>query len=143
MLMHVRPLKSGRFFVSLRLENVNAGDTEKSPANRIKKEQNMSKVYAEHVQKAQMLASGLRKNIEQVKGHGVTPEQLSQLEQKATVIARHSEELDELRKVVSEKASVASRELVELRADVQGLKQIVKRNFTQERWADFGILDKR
>lgn len=73
----------------------------------------------------------------------MTPEQLSQLEQKAGVIAQHSEELDELRKIVSEKASVASRELVELRANVQELKQIVKRNFAQERWADFGILDKR
>ena len=40
----------------------------------------MSKVYSEQVQKAQMLAAGLRKNYELVKNRGISSEQIAQME---------------------------------------------------------------
>lgn len=103
----------------------------------------MSKVYVEQVEKAQSLANGLRQKFDLVKELGISLEQIEQLEKEAQVIDGYNRELEELRAKVSEKASVASKKLTEVRTNITSLKQIVKRNFAQERWIEFGIADKR
>ena len=103
----------------------------------------MAKTYSMQVEKARILLDGLRKNLAPVGGHGVTEEALAQLERDAAETERMDAELDALRAEVSEKASLASKKLEELRMQVQTLKQIVKRNFDQTRWEALGVPDKR
>ena len=91
----------------------------------------MSKTYSIQVEKARVLAKGLRENLEQVKAYGVTSDALDALERDAEETEQADNELDTLRAEVSEKASV------------QSLKQIVKKNFDQPRWEALGVPDKR
>ncbi len=103
----------------------------------------MSKVYSEQVQKAQMLAAGLRKNYELVKNRGISSEQIAQMEKDAKEAARMNEEVEVLRAEVGAKAARANKKLTELKNNMQNAKQIIKRCFDQEQWQDFGVMDKR
>ena len=103
----------------------------------------MSKVYSEQVQKAQMLAAGLRKNYELVKNRGISSEQIAQMEKDAKEAARMNEEVEVLRAEVGAKAARANKKLTDLKNNMQNAKQIIKRCFDQEQWQDFGVMDKR
>ncbi len=103
----------------------------------------MSKVYTEKVAKAQSLAEGLKRNFERVKDFGITDEQIAKLIELANETAVMSEELDGLREVVKVKASAANAKLTELTDCLRDAKQVVKINFEQLSWNDFGIEDKR
>ena len=103
----------------------------------------MSKVYSEQVQKAQMLAAGLRKNYELVKNRGISSEQIAKIEKDAKEAARMNEEVEVLRAEVGAKAARANKKLTELKNNMQNAKQIIKRCFDQEQWQDFGVMDKR
>ena len=54
-----------------------------------------------------------------------------------------SNELDVLREVVKQKASAANAKLMKLTQQLQLAKQVIKTNFEQLSWANFGIADKR
>ena len=58
-------------------------------------------------------------------------------------VDRINKELDTLRAAVSKKAAEGSNRLIELRAQIQSLKHIVKKSFEQHEWSSFGISDKR
>lgn len=103
----------------------------------------MSKTYADQVQKAQLLVAGLKKNLELVKNRGISLEQIERLERAATQAAEMNREVEVLREEVSLKAGAANKKLTEVKNDMQNCKTIVKRCFDQERWIDFGVMDKR
>ena len=52
-------------------------------------------------------------------------------------------ELDDLREIVKQKASAANAKLIELTQQLQLAKQVIKTNFEQLSWVNFGIADKR
>lgn len=103
----------------------------------------MSKVYLEQVQKAQMLVEGLKKNYDLIKNHGISREQIAQLEKDAEITAVFNKELDELRAQVSLKASQANKKLTEVKNSILNMKHVVKKNFDQTKWQNFGVYDKR
>ena len=103
----------------------------------------MSKVYSEKVEKAQSLANGLKRNFDKVKSLGITDEQILNLMKLAEETAAMSKELDALREVVKQKASAANAKLTELTQQLQFAKQVIKTNFEQLSWVNFGIADKR
>jgi len=103
----------------------------------------MSKVYSEKVEKAQSLANGLKRNFDKVKSLGITDEQILNLMKLAEETAAMSKELDALREVVKQKASAANAKLTELTQQLQLAKQVIKTNFEQLSWVNFGIVDKR
>jgi hypothetical protein len=103
----------------------------------------MSKVYSEQVQKANMLVVGMRKNFDLVKNHGITLEQLSQLEEAAKAATDMNREVEELREKTSAKAAEANQKLIEVKDTMRDVKRIVKGYFEQTKWESFGILDKR
>lgn len=103
----------------------------------------MSKTYTEKVVKAQSLAEGLKRNFDKVKGLGITNEQISMLIKVSEETSVMSDELDGLRETVKQKATSANAKLTELTDILRSLKQIVKTNFEQTVWHDFGIEDKR
>ena len=103
----------------------------------------MSKVYTEKVAKAQSLAEGLKRNFDRVKGLGITDEQINKMVSVAEETAKMSEELDALREVMKKKASAANAKLTELTDCLRDAQQVIKTNFDQLSWIDFGIEDKR
>lgn len=103
----------------------------------------MSIVYSEKVEKAQSLANGLKRNFDKVKSLGITDEQILNLMKLAEETAAMSKELDALREVVKQKASAANAKLTELTQQLQLAKQVIKTNFEQLSWVNFGIVDKR
>ena len=103
----------------------------------------MSKVYSEKLEKVQSLANGLKRNFYKVKSLGITNEQIQNLMKLAEETAVMSNELDVLREVVKQKASAANAILIELTQQLQLAKQVIKTNFEQLSWVNFGIADKR
>ena len=103
----------------------------------------MSKTYSDQVTKAQMLVAGLKKNYELVKTRGISQEQIAALEAAANEGSVMNREVEALREEVSRKATVANKKLTEVKNNMANAKQIIKRCFEQEQWADFGVMDKR
>ena len=103
----------------------------------------MSKVYSEKLEKVQSLANGLKRNFYIVKSLGITNEQIQNLMKLAEETAVMSNELDVLREVVKQKASAANAKLMKLTQQLQLAKQVIKTNFEQLSWGNFGIADKR
>lgn len=103
----------------------------------------MSKTYSDQVEKANMLVQGLKRNLEQVENRGISREQINRLEVAAGEAARMNAEVEALRLEVSQKAASANKKLAEVKNGIQNAKQIIKRCFDQERWPDFGVMDKR
>lgn len=103
----------------------------------------MSKTYDENVRKARALAQGIENNIDAVKNLGITTDQIKSMLEVANNTAEKSAEVDELRKIVAEKSSIAHLSLEQLNAQVKNLKKIIKDNFSQPEWSKFGIEDKR
>lgn len=103
----------------------------------------MSKVYDENVRKALTVAEGVRRNLEVLSQYGITKQQIDALVAVANDTGAKSAEVDELRKIVAEKASIARVSLESLTVGLREIKQVIKRNFEQPKWIDFGIEDKR
>jgi len=103
----------------------------------------MSKIHAEQVRKARMLAAGLRKNLELIKNRGVRDGQIRELEQMAGEVETTAGEVDGLRLEVSRKVRMTNQKLAVMKGRMTDLKKIVKGNFDPTRWADFGVQDKR
>ena len=95
------------------------------------------------MEKAPSLANGLKRNFDIVKSLGITNEQILNLMKLAEETAVMSNELDDLREVVKQKASAANAKLMQLTQQLQLAKQVIKTNFEQLSWVNFGIADKR
>ena len=104
----------------------------------------MSKVYAEQVEKAQILVAGLKANINFVKLRcGITMEQVKALEELANEAARMNAEVEALREEVNLKASLANRKLIEMKDAMMNAKKQIKSSFDPFKWFELGVLDKR
>lgn len=103
----------------------------------------MSKVYLEKVQKARMLARGMKQNYELIKELGITMEQIDLLEKNADEAAVYNDELDKLREEVNKKVVSANKKMAEIKDSMSLAKGLIKRKFEQPQWIDFGIADKR
>ena len=104
----------------------------------------MAKVYAEQVKKAQFLATGLKKNYEQVKSRcEITMEQIQDLEAVADEAARMNTEVEALREEVSRKAAAANRKLDEVKSRMMSAKRQIKASFDPMKWMELGVMDKR
>lgn len=103
----------------------------------------MSKVYLEQVQKARMLAEGLKRHLEEIKPWGINESEIQQLEQLAAETDRLNSEVEAMRATTNAKVSEATRMLARLKEQLGHTKPVIKRSVEPERWSDFGIPDKR
>ncbi len=90
-----------------------------------------------------MLVAGMRKNYDLVKSHGITLNQLSDLENAAKAAAEMNKEVEALREQTSLKAAEANQKLIEVKDAMRDVKRVVKGYFEQTKWESFGVLDKR
>lgn len=93
--------------------------------------------------KARTLIAGLRRNFDEVKNHGVSLDELAEMEQCIAEGERLSAELDGVRARANELCHAANEKLAQVKFKVVELKRLVKHNFDMARWEDFGVPDKR
>ena len=103
----------------------------------------MSKVISEQIEKIQMLLTGLKSKVELVKNKGIDNEFLNKLDANNKQLAVYDEELDKLKADLKAKTIETNRKRLEIKAQVKDAKKIIKRDYLQPQWKDFGITDKR
>jgi len=103
----------------------------------------MSKTFETNAQKALIMASGIKKHIDEVTHLGIKTEGLDTLEAEANKAIEMIQEVDALRQTVSEKLQAANEKLADVKELAMGYRQTIKNNFPMEQWEKFGIMDKR
>lgn len=103
----------------------------------------MSKTYLGQLDKANDLVNGLEKNYDQVRGLGITAEQLIKLKEEIAEGRKLNDEVERLRTATHEAVARANQRLAEIKKTALNFKQIIKQNYDINRWPDFGIPDKR
>lgn len=103
----------------------------------------MSKVYLSELSRVHNLLEGLRRNVNLVSDKGLDNKFIDQMEHDSEVAKGYNAENEKLRMEIKEKTIRANRQLFTIKNQVKEAKKIIKHNFPQEKWIDFGIADKR
>jgi len=103
----------------------------------------MSKVISDQIEKTQMLVNGLKSKVELVKNKGLDDEFINKLNAENKLMATYNEELDKLKAELKAKTIQTNRKMLEIKTQVKEAKRVVKRDFLQHQWKEFGITDKR
>ena len=103
----------------------------------------MSVTILNETDKADVLVSGLRKHLDELKPLGITADAIQQLETASKTLRQKDEEMDALRRQATLK-SRENRELLDnLKAQTLTLRKAVKSHYNQTEWINFGVQDKR
>jgi len=103
----------------------------------------MSKIISEQIEKTEMLLNGLRSKAELIKDKGLDEEYVNKLNSDNKLMATYNEELDKLKAELKAKTIQANRKMLEIKTQVREAKRVIKRDFLQNHWKEFGIIDKR
>ena len=101
------------------------------------------KVISKQINKTQRLITGLKNKAELVKNKGIDEKFVAQLEMDTNFVRINNEESDKLKTEARSKAKQANLRLIEVKIQVKKAKKIIKQNFEQSRWREFGIFDAR
>ena len=93
--------------------------------------------------KAKVLVAGLRRNYEQIRNRGISPENLTDLENAISEAEMLNGEVERLRSEINEALAAANKKLITIKDRTLEYKRIVKRYNDMSKWADFGVMDKR
>lgn len=102
----------------------------------------MSKTVELQIEKSRHLVGGLRKHLKGI-GGGVTNDEIGQMEQALKELEAANAEVDRLREELSPKVKHMNEVLARVKATYADKKKTLKGYYPQERWADYGIPDKR
>ena len=103
----------------------------------------MSKTVDSQIEKSKFLIQGLRNNLETVKGFGFTAKQLDDMERQLDDLAKASEETEAAYAVLDEKRQKMNAILDSAKEAFIERKKVIKANYPQEKWINFGVQDKR
>ena len=103
----------------------------------------MSKTFLMQVEKACLFTDGLRKNYDAVHDKGIDHEGIDRMEQLSREAKALNAEVEAMREATSRKVREANAKLEEMKALFTDYKKTVKTSFLPDRWADFGVMDKR
>lgn len=103
----------------------------------------MSKTIEQQIEKSKMLIDGFRSNVGLLSVHGVTADKLNEMEGELCKLVEMNAECDKLREELSVKVKNMNGILNVVKYSFFDYKKIIKQNYPQERWIDFGIADKR
>ncbi|BDX38858.1 hypothetical protein CYCD_22130 [Tenuifilaceae bacterium CYCD] len=101
------------------------------------------KILSEQTNKVDKIIVGLKGKINLVKEKGIDDKFIAEMEVSNKFIKANNEALEKLKTESKIKAREANLRLIELKVQIQKVKKIVKQNFYQSRWKEFGITDKR
>ena len=102
----------------------------------------MSKAVELQIEKSRHLIEGLRKHLHGI-GGGVSNEDIASMEQSLKELELANAEVDRLREELTPKVKQMNELLSRVKDAYAEKKKTLKGYYPQERWADYGIPDKR
>ena len=102
----------------------------------------MSKTVELQIEKSRNLVEGLRKHLSGI-GDGVTNDEINSMEQSLKELETANAEVDRPREELTPKVKQMNEVLARVKAAYADKKKTLKGYYPQERWADYGIPDKR
>lgn len=103
----------------------------------------VSKTIEQQIEKSRMLITGFRRNINVLSDRGVTEAELNAMDVELRKLVEINAECDKLREELSVKVKNMNSILNVVKDSFFNYKKIIKQNYSQERWIDFGVADKR
>ena len=103
----------------------------------------MSKTVEQQIEKGRDLVAGMRKHVNELGEIGISNTEIDQMEQSLSELAAANEEVDRLRGELQPKVKHMNDVLAAVKASYAGAKKTLKGYYPQERWADYGVPDKR
>ncbi len=103
----------------------------------------MSKSFAERINDAQVMFTGMKANQEEAGERGWTEEKNSQLAVTRKEAVRLNDEQEKLKADLKTKTAQLNEKMAKLNAEMKEAKKVVKLGFPQSRWKEFGVTDKR
>ena len=102
----------------------------------------MSKTVELQIEKSRHLIEGLRKHLNGM-GGGVTSDEINSMEQSLKELEAANADIDRLREELTPKVKHMNEVLARVKEAYAAKKKTLKQYYPQERWADYGIPDKR
>ena len=99
--------------------------------------------YAEQISKAQVLISGLKANANQIARRGLDEAFVTRMDNTRTDATALNDEQERLKAALKMKTAELDAKLVELDLQAAEARKVVKMDFPQNQWKEFGIEDKR
>lgn len=99
--------------------------------------------YAEQISKAQVLISGLKANANQIARRGLDEAFVTRMDTSRSDATALNDEQERLKAALKMKTAELDAKLVELDLQAAEARKIVKMDFPQYQWKEFGIEDKR
>ncbi|MBR5983072.1 MAG: hypothetical protein IK025_05045 [Bacteroidales bacterium] len=103
----------------------------------------MSQTITNEIKKAEVLASGLKSHIDDVKKLGITADGIKKMEEVMDALRKKDEEVDAMRKEISLKGREKSKLLSDLKSQMLTFRKAVKQRYLQPEWLKYGVQDKR
>lgn len=103
----------------------------------------MSKTIDLQVEKSSVLLNGLRNNLAELTGKGISADQLSKMESDIAALKAANTECDKIREQLSARVKAMNAILSDVKETFAEKKKVVKGYYTQEEWNRFGVMDKR
>ena len=103
----------------------------------------MSKTIETQIEKSSQLVAGLRKHVGERGEQGISTQEIAEMEQALQQLREANAEVDRLREELSPKVKHMNDMLNGVKTAYADTKKMLKGYYPQERWADYGIPDKR
>ena len=103
----------------------------------------MSKTVEIQIEKSQNLIQGLRKHVKENGGKDFTNVEIDHLEEALKQLQEANDEVTRLREELAPKVKHMNQIFDGIKGNHQELKQRLKGFYPQEKWAEYGIPDKR
>ena len=103
----------------------------------------MSKTIEIQIEKSRNLIEGLRRHVKEQGERGFASSEINVMEQAVAQLAEANTEVDRLRDELAPKVKKMNEILATVKNAYAESKKSLKGYYPQERWADYGIPDKR
>lgn len=103
----------------------------------------MSVTILNEIDKADVLVTGLKKHLAEMKQLGIGADAIKRLEEAAKTLRQKDEEVDALRRQASLKGHQNRELLADLKAQMLEFRKAVKNRYPQNEWINYGVQDKR
>ena len=103
----------------------------------------MSKTIDLQIEKSRVLIEGLGKNIETLRDKGIASEELQAMAADLERLKLSNDECDKIREELSRKVKAMNDILTTVKEAFAEKKRIIKINYPQEQWIQYGVQDKR
>ena len=103
----------------------------------------MSKTIEQQIEKSRNLIEGLRKHVKEMGERSFNNSEIDQMEQSLKELSAANDDVDRLRDELQPKVKHMNDLLAKVKTAYAESKKTLKGYYPQERWADYGIPDKR